>query len=72
MFRRNYCDSYAELQTVRAETKNEVIAIVFFSPLGGFLAKIDCRRFIWCASNLSCLSLGRSEDHDAGADGWME
>ena len=30
MFRRNYSDSYAELQTVRAETKNEVMAIVFF------------------------------------------
>ena len=70
MFRRNYSDSYAELQTVRAETKNEVRTIVFYSFLGDFFTKIDRRRFIRRTSNLSCLSLGRSEDHDAGLDAW--
>ena len=71
MLRRAYCESYLELQSVQAEVKKEVRAIVFPSPEGDFLPEGGCWWVVWRAGNVDCVSVGHGEDDDAGRNGWM-
>ncbi len=71
MFRRAYCDSYLELQSVQAEVKKEVRTIVFPSPEGDFLPEAGCGRVVWRAGNVDCVSVRHGEDDDAGRNGEM-
>ena len=69
MLRRAYCEFYLELQSVQAEVKKEVRAIVFPSPEGDFLPEAGCWWVVWRAGNVDCVSVGHGEDDDAGRNG---